>query len=286
VRGTSRNGPVDWIEFNVPRDDEEVGWRVNLNFMLSNYQCIFGQGCPGHFGVQDQHTIPDIGCCSIGFRIFDQEDFDSVNLMIAELTDEDWDKELRQHVEKKGRWWKYLGTPPEKIRDQPEYNDNYDGNSLVVDGGCVFANRTGGSSGHPGCAFHVLAERTGRHHTETKPEVCWTAPIRYYYDEEDEVNVIDAWDADNWGGADKDETHDSWMRWWCMDTPDAYVGAEPVYVSLEHELRGNMGDAAYDEMVRLIKERSGNVVSPMPGAVRNDGRPMLPLLIGSRTPKR
>lgn len=271
MKGTAHTGPADYMEFV----HDGKNYRANLSWLLSNWKCIFGEGCPGHFGEKDKTYAPDIACCSLGFWVDDQKDIDKVESYIGQLTDEDWDSELRKVVEEKGDW-KIVYKDDDKDKSIK---------SRVHDGGCVFANRSNGSAGKPGCAFHHLADRIGKHFTEVKPTVCWTVPLHTYNDEDD-VIVIDAWDADEWGGANSDGTHDKWMKWWCVDTPDAYVGTEPVYRYLEPELRLTIGDGPFDTMVAEIEKRKGNYVAPMPGAVLNDGRPLLPLLIGERTPAR
>ena len=38
------------------------------------------------------------------------------------------------------------------------------------------------------------------------------------------------------------------LEWWCTEHPDAFSADEPVYVSMELELRRVCGDAVYDEL--------------------------------------
>ena len=44
----------------------------------------------------------------------------------------------------------------------------------LVDDACIFLNRPGFPAG-AGCALHLHAMREGRHHSEVKPDVCWTS---------------------------------------------------------------------------------------------------------------
>jgi len=121
------------------------------------------------------------------------------------------------------------------------------------------------------------------------PMVCHQLPLKFDEDDPDDDDVvligIDAWDASRWNDDDPTADHENWMRWWCVDVPEAYSGSSALYVTMEDTLRGEMGDAAYEQMVSLIEEQKP-AVAPMPGSVRNDGRPLLPVLIGNRTPKR
>ena len=67
----SAPGPVEWLTFPAP-DDPDRQYRVNVSFMLSNYECIFGQGCPGSL---NKHPSPDFGCCERGVTFIDEDDF-------------------------------------------------------------------------------------------------------------------------------------------------------------------------------------------------------------------
>lgn len=277
--GTAHDGVVDWLMFV----HEGKRYEVNLTFLMSNWQCIYGQGCPGMFGRQQSNTFPDIGCCTHGFWVSNDEDEARAEANIALLTDDDWDKDLRAHVERKG--W--------KARSDKE-PDGWRYKSRVIDGGCVFANRNGGSSGQPGCAFLALARRKGRdtgehdNHTDYMPHVCHELPIKVQIWDDNvygnEVMTLDAWDASRWTGSSAND-NESWQHWWCVDVPEAYSASSPLYERMEKSLRLRMGDVPYDMMVELIKRKQPKV-DPMPGAVTNGGRPLLPLLVGNRTPKR
>ncbi len=281
--GTANNGVVDWLEFNDPASD--MRFSVNLTFLMSNWECIYGRGCPGHFGVTDRYVIPDIGCCSDGFYTQGPDDLQAVEDAVKRLTPADWDQRNREYVEKMGSWGvSRMGGDQMKSR--------------VFEGGCVFANRSGGSTGKPGCAFLAYASRHGEEvsdakvhghesHTTFMPQICHEAPVRFDLDDDDEPThmTITAWDADRWFVEDPPESNDDWMMWWCVDKPEAYIAETPVYVRMKDTLINRMGQAAYDEMARLIEVKQPKV-DPMPGAVLNEGRPLLPLMIGGRKPKR
>src|SRR5262245_25691835 len=232
-------GPVEWLTFPAP-DDERRQFRVNVSFLLSTYRCIFGRGCPG---ILDGPPRPDVGCCAHGVEFADAGDFAAVAASVAELTADDAD-----HIGdiRGGDWYIENRRRPVKTN--------------VVDGVCIFANREGGPTGRPGCAFHHLALRTGRHPADTKPEICWSVPLNFS-DEEPvepggrETTIVSAFSADAWDGH---------VGWWCIDTPEAYSGAAPVYRTLEHELRKGMGDAAYERMAELLDEIPAPRF-PMPG---------------------
>jgi hypothetical protein len=295
LKGLNKDATFDIIEFVSP-DEEGTMTRYNINatFMLSNYECIFGKGCPGHFAADSEHTNPDIGCCSIGFVVNDAEEVGFVDGKIAQLTDEDWDVEQRELLQHhfNGRWFTLMDDEDEGGQYANSVTNPEEANP--VGGGCIFANRSNGSvgsTGKTGCAFHHLADRLGVHYSMTKPHVCWQAPIKSDWEEADDEDgyptfYVTPWDADGWGASDDDNdgTHDSWMQWWCMDTPDAFVGKNPLYQGMENELRLIMGDAAYEKMVTILKDRKPS--TKMPGQMVNKGRPMLPLFIEGKTPAR
>ena len=155
---------------------------------------------------------------------------------------------------------------------------------------CIFGNRTGGPAGKSGCAFHHLAARQGKHHTETKPFICWSVPLNFSSEEPEEpggrdTTIVSAFTADAWGGTDDDEEPDGrgHLGWWCIDTPDAYRGTRPVYRTMEHELRKGIGDAAYERLAELL-DGIDRPRYPMPGQLVNRGLPMIGQIVAERFP--
>ncbi len=294
---TSPPGRTDWIEYVM--EPKEKGrprrfYRINLSWMLSNWQCTFGS-CPGTL-VTGAHK--DISCCQIGVHFglwgtADEklEEHARVKKSVRELTPEDWDygygvnkpdsfwTEYEHHVVKRKGKRKQDG-----VRNRTEMVPEA---TKVVNGGCIFANRSDGPAGKPGCAFHVLALRTGRHHSETKPDICWMIPFFYKeghkegYDEDTDLEVYEmtgtpaaAWGAHNTRDLDS-------PGHWCTEVPDHYVGENPVYISAEVELRKMMGDLEYERMAEEIEKASPRRY-PMPGEMLANGRKLLPLLVEKR----
>ena len=123
-----------------------------------------------------------------------------------------------------------------------------------VDGACIFLNRPGFAGG-AGCSLHQLAMRTDRNPLETKPEVCWQLPVRRSQDwveRADEVQIlvstIAEFDRRGWGEGGAD------MHWYCTSSPEAHVGAEPMFVSYGPELIALIGEKAYDELGPVVRE--------------------------------
>jgi hypothetical protein len=121
----------------------------------------------------------------------------------------------------------------------------------LVDDACVFLNRPGFAAG-PGCALHLHAMNTGQHFSETKPTVCWQLPLRAIdRDEEDEstTSVLTEFGRDGWGEGGEE------FAWWCTEAKEAFTGGEPVYKSMEAELRKMLGDAVYEEVAKYMDIR-------------------------------
>jgi hypothetical protein len=168
-------------------------------------------------GAQD----PAIGCCIHGAYLNDDDDAEE----LVRLVEEELDPTTMQFHRKALR----KGLLVE--------DDEGEVHTRVVQGGCIFANRTGFPAGE-GCALHHLAERRGEHHMTHKPTVCWQVPLHRTIDEQVandgetlEVHTIAAYERGHWGDGGAD------FGWWCLDDDTAFVGRHPVYRSMEAELR-------------------------------------------------
>lgn len=293
---TAEPGRTDWIDYVMPPKGSPYPrlYRVNLSWMLSHWKCSFGS-CPG---ILLTGALTDVSCCQIGVQ-FGQwegpeakwEEFNRVKKAVQELTPEDWDHGYGK--DKADNYWatfknevysrrqskvkgKRSKTKPQPVPEQ----------TVVVNGGCIFANRHGGAAGKPGCAFHVLAERTGRHHSETKPDICWMIPffIGDKYDDEIQMDVytVNATPATTWGPFDTSSTDT--VGHWCTEIPDHFTGTDPVYKYAEIELRKMLGDEEYERMcVEIELAESKRTERPkMPAELVNGGRKTLPLLVLNR----
>jgi hypothetical protein len=225
----------EWVTLRDP-DDDHRRYTFDVSFLLSNYQCIYGAGCPSVFPDTQDGVM---GCCQHG----------------AYLNEDDDPAELRRLVDEE--------LSPETMQfhdvavEQGLLVDDEEGETLtrVVDGGCVFLNRGGFPAGE-GCALHHLAERRGEHHMTHKPTVCWQVPLHRTIDEQVandgatlEVHTIAAFERGHWGEGGSD------FGWWCLDDETAFVGREPVYRSMEAELRVMVGDELYDELAAYLDRR-------------------------------
>ena len=225
----------EWVSIRDP-DDERRRYTFDVSFLLSSYVCIYGGGCEGvHPGVQD----PAIGCCVHGAYLNEDDDPSALRDLVANRLDA---ATMQFHA---------------MALAEGSLTEDEDSELLtrVVDGGCIFANRTGFPGG-TGCALHHLALADGRHHAAHKPTVCWQVPLHRTIEELTandggtlEVHTIAAYERGHWGDGGAD------FGWWCLDDDVAFVGRDPVYRSMEVELRSMVGDAVYGELADHLDGR-------------------------------
>jgi hypothetical protein len=226
-------GPVrEWATFADPGDPNRR-WQVDVTWLTSPWRCIFGCGCQGVLTA----PAPEMsqGCCSYGAHFSDEADRDRVLAAVEQLTPDEW-----QHQAVGRRRGVTARLPAGGWRTR------------LVDGACVFLNRPGFGAG-AGCALHVLAMRQGRHPMATKPDVCWQLPLRKEDKEETDGTItttLSEFSRAGWGAGGAE------FAWWCTEAPEAFAGAEPVYRSLEPELRAMVGDALYEAIAAYLDRRT------------------------------
>src|SRR4051812_49885026 len=95
----------EYVSFEDPEEDRT--WVFDVTFLLSNWTCIFGQGCQGVLTGPAPELIQ--GCCSYGAHFTDQEDAERVATIATTLTAEDW--QFRAQGRKRGVWRGHQDTP-------------------------------------------------------------------------------------------------------------------------------------------------------------------------------
>lgn len=232
----------EWVSLTNP-DDPYDRYVIDVSFLLSPYTCIYGQGCPGI----GKSPNPDVGCCALGAHYVDDEDREKVEGMVDDLG-----PEYMQNYADAKRHGVTARMPDGDLRTR------------VRNGGCVFLNRTGFRTG-AGCALHHYAVAHGEHYMTYKPEVCWIVPLRREVTEGVADDGEDCWtttitsyDRGAWGAGGSE------FAWWCTESPDAHIGVNPVYVSMEAELRTMTSDAVYDELAAYLAERRVKPRTPLP----------------------
>jgi hypothetical protein len=221
----------EWVSFQDP--DEQRTWVFDVTFLTSPWTCIFGNGCRGVLTEAAPELVQ--GCCSYGAHFVDDADRKRVEAAAKRLTDEQW--QFRREAKKRGG--------PVKVNKAGETV------SRLVDDACIFLNRPGFPAG-PGCALHQAAAAEGESFIGWKPEVCWQLPLRRQDETDDHGHVtstVREWKRRDWGEGGHD------FHWWCTESPDAFVGHEPVYVSLRDELVELTGEVPYALLVDHLVER-------------------------------
>lgn len=232
----------EWISITDP-DEPHERYVFDVSFLLSDYTCIYGQGCPGIGEDPD----PVRACCSLGAHYVDEEDREKVEAMVDVLGPE----YMQYH-----RFATRKGVTAQSAEGEHQ--------TRVKDGGCIFLNREDFHRG-AGCSLHQYAVDRGEHFMTYKPEVCWLVPLRREVaegtadDGEPMVTTtITSYDRGAWGPGGSE------FGWWCTDSPDAYVGEKPVYQSMEAELTAMSSPAVYGELAAYLDDRRAKARKPLP----------------------
>ena len=237
----------EWISFDDV--DEERTWVFDATFLRSHYHCIYGEGCQG---TLDQ-PAPELaqGCCSYGAHFVDEEDVAAVVAHFVRLTP----GQMQFHAEARRRGFLAAGEPAQ------------DGGHVtvtrLVDDACIFLNRPGFARG-PGCALHVAALDAGERPVDWKPNVCWQVPIRLEHSTDEHGHVttrLRDWKRRDWGDGGAD------FHWWCTEAPEAFNGADPVYISARDEIIELVGEGPYSTLVEVL-ERADWTPLPHPAVRR------------------
>ena len=226
----------EWVSFEDP--DEERTWVFDVTFLLSPWTCIFGRGCQGVLTEAAPELVQ--GCCSYGAHFTDEDDAARVEAAAATLTAEEW--QFRPQGRRRG----VTKTTP-----------GGDTVTRMVQGACVFLNRPGFPKG-AGCALHQVALARGQRPLDLKPNVCWQLPLRRE-DVDDGgghvTSTVRQWDRRHWGEGGAE------FHWWCTESPEAFVAAEPVYRHMRQELVEMVGEPVYRMLTRYLDPRKDSGVA-------------------------
>lgn len=222
----------EWVSFADP--DEHRTWVFDVTFLRSSYRCIFGAGCRGV--LDHDATDREEGCCSFGAHFVDEDDVANI---------------VKHFVRLEPRHMQYYDEAVKRgFLDSGHEDDGTEATvTRVVDDACIFLNRVGSEQG-PGCALHVAALEAGERPLDWKPNVCWQVPIRLEHSTDENGHVTSRlrdWKRRDWGNGGED------FHWWCTESPDAYVGESPVYVSARDEITELVGTGIYDRLVQVLR---------------------------------
>jgi hypothetical protein len=201
-------------------------WRFDVDFLRSNWTCIWGRGC---LGIEDE-PAPELGlgCCSVGAVFADEDEARRTAALAATLDPARWE----QHAAAAS------GIFSAERRTA----------TRVVDGACIFLNRPGFAGG-AGCALHLEALEAGDPPGEWKPSVCAELPIKVDWEpgpDGDEIATVRRWARRDWGEEGRT------MAWCCTEGQLAYVGDSRVVDALGDELTSIVGEDVYLQLRRLL----------------------------------
>jgi hypothetical protein len=233
----------EWVSFDDP--DEDRTWMIDVTFLLSNWQCIFGAGCQGVL----TGPVPELeqGCCSYGAHFTDDADVERVLATAAQLTPEEWQFYDRGHRE------------DGSLRVLKKMKDGTRVTAQAKEA-CIFLNRPGFASGS-GCALHAAAASRGERPMDWKPDVCWQLPLRREDQTDDTghvTSVLRQWDRRHWGEGGFE------FAWWCTEAPEAFTGASAVYESMAGEVAALVGPRVYKLVVAELEKRRAAATPPLP----------------------
>ena len=228
-----------WIFFD---DSDGISWGFDLTFLMSNYTCIYGRGCPGVF--TEMAPEYEHGCCTYGAHFTDQADRERTAQLASQLTPDDW--QLIDHAAE-------LGGPIYQ-------NDAGEWVTHTVDDACILLNRPDHPGG-AGCALHQAADARGERFIDWKPEVCWQLPLRldeHVDDNEHRTFFLREWKRRDWGEGGVE------FAWWCTDDPLAFQGDRPVWKSMRDEIIELVGEEPYELLVDHVESLGSESVLPHP----------------------
>lgn len=219
-----------WISLHDENEDQTTTWLFDVAFMLSNYHCIYGQGCQSIDSEPDPSET--IGCCLHGAHLVDDDDVERVADNAALLEADEW----HHH----GRAARSGGPIKVKGGDQM---------TRTANGACIFLNPVGFAGGS-GCALHIGAVNREQRPLDWKPAVCWQLPLRLDVHTDDyghETVLVRSWERRDWGPGGNE------FHWWCTEDDAAYSAASPVYLNAAEELTELVGDEIYARLVTELE---------------------------------
>ena len=237
----------EYVSFEDP--DEHRTWVFDLTFLTSSWTCIYGRGCPGVL----TGPAPELeqGCCSYGAHFVDDDDHDVTMAYIDRLTDEQWQfrgKARRDGATRRTRSGQWV--------------------TRLHQGACIMLNRPGFPAG-AGCALHLAGLDAGERPLDWKPDVCWQLPLRLEESTDDHGHVTSTlreWKRRDWGEGGLE------FHWWCTESSDAFIAADPVYLTMREEIIELIGDTPYRLLAEYLERRRDWQPVPHP-AVRRAGSP-------------
>jgi hypothetical protein len=220
----------EWLTFDD--EDELRTWSFDVTFLMSPWNCIFGNGCQGVL----TGPTPELeqGCCSYGAHFTDDDDVARVEAAAATLDPSEW------QFAKRAKRGGFLRKEADGTRV-----------TRLVDEACIFLNRPGFPGG-AGCALHRAAIARDAEPMTLKPDVCWQLPLRREDTTDDSgrvTSVVGQWERRHWGDGGME------FHWWCTESSEAFTAPDPLYLRLVPELRGLVGERTHARLVEYLDAR-------------------------------
>ncbi|MFN8052065.1 MAG: hypothetical protein U0Q22_11545 [Acidimicrobiales bacterium] len=224
-----------WDDIDLP-DGEHL--RVDLAFLGSGWECVWGRGCRGIGPDADPDHV--MGCCTLGAEFADEDDARNVSAHAAFLDPEHF---------------QFAAV----AASSGIFADDTRRATRVVDGGCIFLNRAGFAGG-AGCALHAAALADDEPPRDWKPVVCWQLPVRI----DVERRVGDGGAGNNstpvtivrrWARADFDDDDGTPpIPWLCTEDPVAYGADSPTVERLRDDLVELLGEPAVEAIELRLRD--------------------------------
>lgn len=236
VKGLSLSGTLPRNTLTVSALGKD--YIVDVDVMMSNYRCIYGQGCQGTDPLKKTHCkdVPDksvTGCCNTNVWFTRRDGIDGdpdtpsrITQYVEMLTEEDC--ENLSEIRRRG-WYRDIGEKEACTR--------------TLAGRCIFLN-TDMENGKNGCSLWHLAHRIDIDPHLTRPLACHIVPIASFdlgTSPEGNPVVLATLTPSWWGWFDPDS-------YWCTNDPAAFSGSEPAFRTLASELRDYFGKEAWEEI--------------------------------------
>lgn len=216
-----------WIELHT----EKTSWLLDIEFLMSSYECNWGNGCKG---INPQK--PHLGCCANGAYL-EESDIKLLEERVKTLTPETWQRHGTNYLQKV----RDSGKFPLPIFSKAEYKTAVaDKNDTVS--GCVFSNDPDFAGG-AGCALHIAATNAEENPMDWKPTICWQMPLFVDFVTELNTHIVRAF---YWSEED--------YPWFCMNDEINWVAKKPLYQTMAGELERSIKHYGDEEAYPKIKE--------------------------------
>ena len=233
VSAPHKHVPADaheWVSFDDP--DEERTWLFDVTFLVSAWTCIFGQGCQGVLTGPAPELVQ--GCCSYGAHFTGKKDAGKVERAADDSRPTSGSSTSRAS---KG--------VVKKLADG-------DLGTRLVDGACIFLNRPGFPAGPGAPCTRRRRPRDGA--TSSSSPRCAGSSRCGGRTRRRPTAGSPRWSASGTAGTGARAARSSTGG--APRTPTAFVGHEPVYVSMRTELETMAGKKVYKRLAAYLDERT------------------------------